>query len=101
VAAVDENKERAYFSQANDRVDMAAPGVSILSTIPVSPNVVGVIEIRVGNVTFQATSMVYGPSLPSQGITAPISMCGNDAHDGCRESSGAVCVIERYVLQLR
>jgi serine protease len=34
VAAVDSNKRVAGFSQKNNRVDLAAPGVSVLSTIP-------------------------------------------------------------------
>jgi serine protease len=34
VAAVDENSEHAYFSQANDKVDIAAPGVRVLSAVP-------------------------------------------------------------------
>jgi serine protease len=32
VAAVDDNKERAYFSQSNNYVDIAAAGVSVAST---------------------------------------------------------------------
>ena len=32
VAAVDSNQNRASFSQYNDRIDLAAPGVSVLST---------------------------------------------------------------------
>jgi len=34
VAAVDSYKNRAYFSQFNNRVELAAPGVDILSTFP-------------------------------------------------------------------
>ena len=34
VAAVDEDKNIADFSQQNDQVDIAAPGVKILSTVP-------------------------------------------------------------------
>jgi len=34
VAAVDEDNDIANFSQQNDQVDIAAPGVDILSTIP-------------------------------------------------------------------
>jgi subtilisin family serine protease len=34
VAAIDSNKERADFSQFNDQVELAAPGVGVLSTIP-------------------------------------------------------------------
>ncbi|MFQ2094487.1 S8 family peptidase [Aeromonas taiwanensis] len=53
VAAVDANKQLAYFSQRNDQVELAAPGVSVLSTVPsgyayysgtsmATPHVVGV-----------------------------------------------------------
>ncbi|MGW0563826.1 type VII secretion-associated serine protease mycosin [Streptomyces sp. NPDC003016] len=34
VAASDRNDERAFFSQAGDFVDIAAPGVSMVSTVP-------------------------------------------------------------------
>jgi len=34
VAAVDENKVKASFSQTNRQVDIAAPGVDVLSTLP-------------------------------------------------------------------
>jgi serine protease len=34
VAAVDEKSKHAYFSQANDKVDIAAPGVRVLSAVP-------------------------------------------------------------------
>mmetsp|Transcript_8958 Transcript_8958/g.13022 ORF Transcript_8958/g.13022 Transcript_8958/m.13022 type:complete len:586 (+) Transcript_8958:347-2104(+) len=36
VAAVDENKAKAPFSQFNRQVDVAAPGVDILSTLPMT-----------------------------------------------------------------
>ncbi|MBA2809385.1 type VII secretion-associated serine protease mycosin [Streptomyces sp. KM273126] len=36
VAASDRNDERAFFSQAGDFVDVAAPGVSMVSTVPKS-----------------------------------------------------------------
>lgn len=53
VAAIDANKQLAYFSQRNDQVELAAPGVAVLSTVPTgyasysgtsmaTPHVVGV-----------------------------------------------------------
>ncbi|MFN3842699.1 MAG: S8 family serine peptidase [Rehaibacterium terrae] len=34
VAALDQNKQHASFSQRNNQVELAAPGVSVLSTVP-------------------------------------------------------------------
>ena len=34
VAAVDSNKNKAVFSQYNDQVEIAAPGVNVMSTLP-------------------------------------------------------------------
>lgn len=34
VAAIDANKQLASFSQRNDQVELAAPGVAVLSTVP-------------------------------------------------------------------
>jgi subtilisin len=34
VAAIDQNKNRAWFSNANSQVELAAPGVGVLSTVP-------------------------------------------------------------------
>ncbi|MEL3924451.1 S8 family peptidase [Aeromonas enteropelogenes] len=53
VAAIDANKQLAYFSQRNDQVELVAPGVSVMSTVPggyayysgtsmATPHVVGV-----------------------------------------------------------
>lgn len=36
VAAIDSRRRVADFSQKNDRVDLAAPGVSVYSTLPVN-----------------------------------------------------------------
>lgn len=37
VAAIDQNKQVASFSQRNSKVDICAPGVNVLSTLPMSP----------------------------------------------------------------
>jgi subtilisin family serine protease len=42
VGAIDSNKDLAYFSQRNDQVDITAPGVNVLSTVPMGTgNVLG------------------------------------------------------------
>lgn len=42
VAAIDSNKNVASFSQQNDQVELAAPGVGVLSTVPFKPSSVTV-----------------------------------------------------------
>jgi serine protease len=45
VAAIDQNKNVAGFSQRNDQVELAAPGVGVLSTVPfVSENSLSVFD---------------------------------------------------------
>jgi subtilisin family serine protease len=39
VAAVDENKAKAAFSQENNQVEISAPGVGVLSTVPMGSGV--------------------------------------------------------------
>jgi subtilisin family serine protease len=66
VGALDENMVIADFSNFNDQVELAAPGVGVLSTIPyISEN-----YVLVDNVTYQANSVEYA----AQGeVTAPLS----------------------------
>jgi subtilisin family serine protease len=95
VAAVDQSMQRAYFSQANDRVDLAAPGVSVLSTIPISSSFPGVIKVNLQGSSHLATNMAFGANLPSLGITATISLCEAGGEDGCPDVSENICLIER------
>lgn len=47
VAAVDSNKNVASFSQQNNQVELAAPGVGVLSTVPFAPS-----SVSAGGATF-------------------------------------------------
>jgi subtilisin family serine protease len=63
VAAVDSSLEIADFSQRNDAVEIAAPGVNVLSTIPAweqNTVTVGGVEYRVNHTEFSAYGNVSG-----------------------------------------
>lgn len=93
VAAVDANKDRASFSQQNDQVELAAPGVDVLSTVPVGTVTTPVIlsQLIVGNVLYDALNMQGSPSAEVEG---PLADCGIGAVP-CPDAGGKVCLIER------
>ena len=77
VAAIDEGMLKADFSQWNDQVELAAPGVSVLSTVSyIDPS------------TLTVQGMTYdGELLEFAGITAPYSASGALADGGlCAEA---------------
>jgi subtilisin family serine protease len=55
VAALDQNYVIADFSQHNDQVELAAPGVGVLSTVPF----VAIAEVSVDGETFSANHIEY------------------------------------------
>lgn len=58
VAAIDENKVVADFSQYNSAVEVAAPGVAVLSTVPYLDNS----SVTVDGVTYAGVQLEYAPS---------------------------------------
>jgi serine protease len=52
VAAVDSNKALASFSQRNSQVELAAPGVDVLSTMPFTDS-----SVSVSNVSYMVTAL--------------------------------------------
>jgi serine protease len=89
VAAIDENKERAEFSQFNDDVELAAPGVGVLSTVP--RGTAEVASFTVGDDSIAATGMDGSPLLSAAGALVDCGL-GTSA---CVGAEGAVCLIER------
>jgi len=66
VGALDENKVIADFSQFNETVELAAPGVHVLSTVPfVSTN-----TLTVDGVEYQANHIEYAAYTGLDGVTA-------------------------------
>jgi serine protease len=94
VAAVDANRDHAWFSQYNSGVDISAPGVDILSTQPM--NLSGAIFLSAANISmtgmyFQNSNQLQEP------ITGTLEYCPSYGNDVCPGDGGHICLIERYV----
>ena len=89
VGAVDENKAWASFSQYNSKVELAGPGVSVLSTVPMGSGQDAV--LTVGASTYAPGAM---EGSPVKTATAPLADFGiGDAVNTA--VSGKVCLIAR------
>lgn len=89
VAALDENKAWATFSQTNPDVEIAGPGVSVLSTVPMGTGLAG--DVTVGASAYSAIPMTGSPSLTA---TAQLYNYGTGevSDPGV---AGKVCLIQR------
>jgi subtilisin family serine protease len=89
VGAVDENRAWATFSQYNRSMEIAAPGVSVLSTVPMNSGSESV--LTVGSSTYAPGGMDGSPSMSA---SAPLADFGiGDATNSA--VSGKVCLIAR------
>jgi subtilisin family serine protease len=89
VAAVDENKTWASFSQYNADVEIAGPGVSVLSTVPMGAGIDTALSVGTSN---YVSSAMEGS--PVKTATAPLADFGiGDAVNSA--VSGKVCLIQR------
>lgn len=89
IAAVDSNKQWASFSQYNSDVELAAPGVNVLSTVPMGTG---------SNSTLVVGATTYAPGgmdgSPKATVTAPLADFGlGDAVNTA--VAGKICVIQR------
>lgn len=97
VAAVDNTPEWANFSNHNYAVDLAAPGVHILSTT--TPGMGSIAQITVNLTTYNAP--VMNPLLAGAHryfVSGPLVDCswGIERCNGV-DGSGYICVMQRYV----
>lgn len=89
VAALDENKQWASFSQYNAEVEIAAPGVAVLSTVPMGAG--SEPSLVVGSTTYAPGAM---EGSPNKSATAPLADFGiGDAVNPA--VNGKVCLIAR------
>ena len=90
VAAVDENKAWATFSQYNSQVEIAGPGVAVLSTVPMGSGKAS--SLNVGGTAYTAGDMEGSPSLSRSGALANFGL-GDTVQAGAM--AGKVCLIQR------
>ncbi len=89
VGAVDENKQWASFSQYNTKVEIAGPGVAVLSPVPTNSGSEPVLSV--GGTAYVPTAMTGSPNKLA---TAPLADFGlGTAVDTAM--SGKVCLISR------
>ncbi|MEH6436364.1 S8 family serine peptidase [Massilia sp. DD77] len=89
VGAVDENKAWADFSQYNNKVELAGPGVGVLSTVPMGGGIEG--AISVGGVAYAAGAMEGSPVKSASGALADFGI-GDKVNNAM---AGKVCLIQR------
>jgi subtilisin family serine protease len=97
VAAVDSNRNRAPFSQYNSQVDLSAPGVGILSTVPTMLGGLSTLSVP-GRGAVLLKKMAYSVNPSFGGVSGPLANCGQGTGP-CPGGSGQVCLIERFVQQ--
>ncbi len=92
VAAININKDKAYFSQFNDQVELAAPGFDTISTVPTGSGGAGLTlpNLAVNATSYWSQTMVGSPRT---NVQAPLAYCG--LGDSCPDSSRKMCLIER------
>ncbi|WP_299791835.1 S8 family serine peptidase [uncultured Shewanella sp.] len=89
VAAVDENKQHASFSQRTSQVELAAPGVHVLSPVPMETGLAT--TTLVAGAEYSAIGMGGSPLGTESGVLID---CGlGDSQ--CNDAAGAVCLIQR------
>ncbi|QNA87901.1 S8 family serine peptidase [Massilia sp. Dwa41.01b] len=89
VGALDENRQWASFSQYNSKVELAGPGVSVLSTVPMGRGLDTVLSV--GATGYTSSSLT---GAPIKVATAPLADFGiGDKLDPAM--AGKICLIGR------
>ncbi|SDI81973.1 PA domain-containing protein [Ferrimonas sediminum] len=88
VAAIDENKAVADFSQQTNQVELAAPGVGVLSSVPMDSAAKS--DLTVDGSAY-ASAMMDGS--PIQSVSGDLVDCGTG--EASCAASGKVCLIAR------
>lgn len=90
VAAIDDTMTVADFSQQNSQVELSAPGVHVLSTVPMGAGTVASVSTQDGT-SFVGSGM---DGSPLGTVSGPLVDCG-DGSSTCTGAGGAVCLIAR------
>jgi len=96
VAAVDHDGYLAGFSQRNTDVEIAAPGVAVLSTVPTDSMYNVTLDVD-GHSSFEAVPMDNFdiPAAPTGGPLVNCGLAATAADCGVSPPSGFTCLIER------
>ena len=89
VGALDQNKEWASFSQYNPKVEISAPGVSVLSTVPMNSG--SAAALTVGGAGYAAMPMSGSPQTTATADLADFGI--GDATNPAM--AGKICLIKR------
>lgn len=89
VGALDEARQWATFSQYNSKVEIAAPGVNVLSTVPMNSGSAS--RLTVGGVAYAPGGMDGSPVKTATGALFDLGI-GNAVNTG---AAGKVCLIAR------
>jgi len=89
VAAIDSNKMIADFSQQNSAVELAAPGVNVLSTVPVGTGTESTVDVS--GTGYDSNAMEDSPIASGTGALVDCGL-GDSV---CTGAAGAVCLIQR------
>jgi subtilisin family serine protease len=89
VAAIDENRNWASFSQYNSKVEISGPGVAVLSTVPTNSGTESV--LTVGASTYAPGGMTGSPVKTASAALADFGI-GDQLNSAV---SGKVCLIQR------
>lgn len=94
VAATTESlDQRANFSQYNSQVDIAAPGVNVLSTITTNALRLTSLQILV-----DAALMQYSLDAPASLLQSQLSLVNCElGFNACQDAVGKACIIERGI----
>jgi len=106
IAATDNQNHHAAFSQATDQVEVAAPGVAVLSTVTVGEGVLS--DISMNGVSYFERGVVphnrktldvsgsYQSSPVAGSVTAELAQCDISSNTyNCGDMTGKVCLTER------
>ncbi len=89
VAAIDENKVVADFSQQTDQVELAGPGVGVLSSVPMGT--ASMASLSVAGSAVDAAGMEGSPQGSASGALVD---CGL-GESACSAAAGEICLIAR------
>jgi serine protease len=93
VAAVDSAALVASFSQINSKVEIAAPGVSVLSTVPTGSMMDVTLASGIGTTDVVPMDNFDVPAAP---VTGNFVDCGlAETAADCGDATGQICLIER------